>query len=88
MNVSIPPAQEHFVRAQVDAGRYRTASEVIREGLRLLVEREHLHLPDPGMHCRPRWDRRALHVHEKFVETFEVLASSPGIGTRKPECRH
>lgn len=44
MNVSIPPAQERFVRAQVDAGRYRTASEVIREGLRLLEEREHLHL--------------------------------------------
>ena len=28
---------------------------------------------------------RALHVYEKFVEAFEALAASPGIGTRKPE---
>lgn len=28
---------------------------------------------------------RALHVHEKFVEAFEALASSPRIGTRRQE---
>ena len=50
MNVSIPPGQEHFVRAQVDAGRYRTASEVIREGLRLLEEREHLRLLERSLY--------------------------------------
>lgn len=27
---------------------------------------------------------RALHVHETFVDAFERLASSPGIGVRKP----
>ena len=44
MNVSLPQAQEQFVRTQVDAGRYRTASEVIRDGLRLLQEAEHRRL--------------------------------------------
>ncbi len=40
INVSVPPALEQFIRAQVDAGRFRTASEVVREGLRLLQEAE------------------------------------------------
>ena len=44
MNVSLPQAQEQFVRAQVDTGRYRTASEVVRDGLRLLEEAEHRRL--------------------------------------------
>jgi putative addiction module CopG family antidote len=44
MNVSLPEAQEQFVRSQVSAGRYRTASEVVRDGLRLLEETEHRRL--------------------------------------------
>jgi antitoxin ParD1/3/4/toxin ParE1/3/4 len=28
---------------------------------------------------------RDLRVYEKFVEAFEALAASPGIGTRKPD---
>ncbi|HVS09243.1 MAG TPA: type II toxin-antitoxin system ParD family antitoxin, partial [Planctomycetota bacterium] len=41
MNVSVPASLEQFVKAQVAAGRFRTASEVVREGLRLLQEAEH-----------------------------------------------
>lgn len=44
MNVSLPEAQEQFVRAQVSSGRYRTASEVVRDGLRMLEEAEHRRL--------------------------------------------
>ena len=44
MNVSLPPEQDRFVRTQVASGRYRTASEVVREGLRLLEETEHRRL--------------------------------------------
>jgi putative addiction module CopG family antidote len=40
MNVSLPPTMEQFVRAQVASGRYRSASEVLREGIRLLEEAE------------------------------------------------
>jgi antitoxin ParD1/3/4 len=44
MNVSVPASLEQFVKAQVAAGRFRTASEVVREGLRLLQEAEHRRL--------------------------------------------
>ncbi len=40
MNVSIGPRWEGFVEAVVKEGRYGSASEVVREGLRLVEERE------------------------------------------------
>ena len=43
-NVSLPPHQDAFVDGLVSAGRYRTASEVVRDGLRLLEQNEHRRL--------------------------------------------
>lgn len=40
MNVSIGKRWEAFVDTAVQSGRYGSASEVIREGLRLVEERE------------------------------------------------
>ncbi len=40
MNVSLTPQLEQFVDKKVREGQYQTASEVIREGLRLLAERD------------------------------------------------
>jgi antitoxin ParD1/3/4 len=40
MNVSIGSRWEEFVAAIVEEGRYGSASEVVREGLRLVEERE------------------------------------------------
>lgn len=42
MNVSLTPELEKFVANKVDSGMYQTASEVIREALRLLRERDEL----------------------------------------------
>ncbi len=42
MNVSLTPELEQFVHAKVQSGRYLSASEVVREALRLLEERDHL----------------------------------------------
>jgi len=40
LNVSLTPELGRFVQKRVAAGRYLTASEVVREGLRLLEEQE------------------------------------------------
>ena len=40
LNVSLTPALEQFVQSRVASGLYQTASEVVREGLRMLEERE------------------------------------------------
>jgi antitoxin ParD1/3/4 len=43
MNVSLTPELEQFVAQKVESGLYQTASEVVREGLRLLRERDELY---------------------------------------------
>jgi antitoxin ParD1/3/4 len=40
LNVSLTPELGRFVQDRVATGRYQTASEVIREGLRLLEHQE------------------------------------------------
>ncbi len=40
MNISLTPELEQLVNKKVKTGLYQTASEVIREGLRLLKERD------------------------------------------------
>jgi antitoxin ParD1/3/4 len=42
MNISLTPELEEFVAKQIESGTYQTASEVVREGLRLLRERDDL----------------------------------------------
>ena len=41
MNVSLTPELEQLVNEKVQSGLYQTASEVVREALRLLKERDH-----------------------------------------------
>jgi antitoxin ParD1/3/4 len=40
MNVSLTPQLEKMVRDKVESGLYNNASEVVREALRLMAERE------------------------------------------------
>jgi putative addiction module CopG family antidote len=40
MNVSLTPELEKFVSAKVGSGRYNSASEAVREALRLLEEHD------------------------------------------------
>ena len=40
MNVSLTPELDRYVKRKVESGLYNNASEVVREALRLLVERD------------------------------------------------
>ena len=42
MNVSLTPELEKLVESKVQSGRYQSASEVVREGLRLLDDQDRL----------------------------------------------
>ncbi len=42
MNISLTPQLEDLVKRKVDSGLYGSASEVVREALRLLDERDRL----------------------------------------------
>lgn len=39
-NISLTPHLDHFIDERVRSGRYQSASEVVRESLRLMEERE------------------------------------------------
>jgi antitoxin ParD1/3/4 len=43
MSVSLTPHQRRLIQSKLDAGGYHTASEVVREALRLLEERDRQH---------------------------------------------
>ena len=42
MNVNLTPELEQMVHGKVQAGRYNSASEVVREALRLMEERDQI----------------------------------------------
>jgi antitoxin ParD1/3/4 len=42
MNISITPELEKFIQAKVKSGMYQSASELVRDALRLLAERDEL----------------------------------------------
>ena len=43
MNVSLTPELEKIVSLKVESGQYNSASEVMREGLRLLQQRDEVY---------------------------------------------
>lgn len=42
MNISLTPELEHLIDQKVKSGMYNSASEVVREALRLFMERDQL----------------------------------------------
>jgi antitoxin ParD1/3/4 len=67
MNVHLTPELEQLVQAKVKSGRYNSTSEVVREALRLLEERDQL---------------MALHkeaIRHKIDEGWELLRRGEGV---------
>jgi antitoxin ParD1/3/4 len=59
MNVNLTPELERLVRKKVKTGRYNSASEVVREALRLFEEHDQLRqmrVREMGLKIREGWD--------------------------------
>jgi antitoxin ParD1/3/4 len=73
VNISLTPELERLVDEKVKSGRYASASEVIRESLRLLEEREELR------------QQRVAEVRHKIDRGLDQL--DRGLGIPGPEAR-
>lgn len=69
MNVSLTPELERFVEGKVESGLYNNASEVVREGLRLLKEQDEIRAK-----CREQIERGWLQAQAgRVVDGEEVF---------------
>ena len=83
LNVSLTPELGRFVRDRVASGRYQTASEVIREGLRLLEEQERGREP-AFRSLRTKLRRAAAQADRgEFVRPDEVLKKIESLKRRR-----
>ena len=74
MNVSLTPELERLVNDRVKSGMYQTASEVVREGLRLLNERDYRELL--GREIQEGLDQIERGEYEEYDEhTIKNLAA-------------
>ena len=55
MNISITPELEAFVQAKVESGMYQSTSELIRDALRLLAERD-------------EWHKKRIEAMDQFIQ--------------------
>ncbi len=53
MNISLSPELERLIAEKLRSGRYRSADEVIREGLELLGEKEREARPEASQEAQP-----------------------------------
>jgi antitoxin ParD1/3/4 len=75
MNVSLTPELEQLVADKVQSGRYTSASEVIREALRLLEEHDQLK------------QQRLAEVRQKIDRGLQQLDEGRGISGQEARKR-
>lgn len=89
MNVNLTPKLEEFVHQKVSSGSYNNASEVVREALRLLEER------DQEREAKLQWLRQAIQegidsgpaVPMEDIETLKAEARKYSAGKRNQQVR-
>jgi len=70
MNISLTPELEQIVQTKVKSGMYHSASEVVREALRLMTEQDHI---------------REIKLQDLRAEIKKGLDSGPGTTWDKDE---
>lgn len=85
MNVSLTEPMEQFVRQKVAVGEYETASEVVREALRLLKQRDEVWRAEVRSKIKEGMDSvragRTIPAHEVKAEmdSFKNKAKKRGL---------
>jgi len=74
MNVSLTPGLEQFVQSRVESGRYNSASEVVREALRLFADHEIVRAAQLAGFNKELSRRLASLDREESVDPAEVRA--------------
>lgn len=86
MNVSLTPELEEFIQERLESGRYQSASEVVREALRLLEDRDEIRrLRLEEMRKKIASGLESLNRGESLSgeEVFDELLSGLGEDTRE-----
>ena len=68
LSVTLPNSMADMVKAKVQAGEYASESEVIRDGLRVLLAAQKIMSRQGGM--------KLVHVNETIREIFEITGFS------------
>ena len=72
MNINLTPQLEEMIRQKVESGMYNSASEVVRDALRLMEEKDRL---------------RAAKLDQLRQEIQEGLSSGPATGWNREEIK-
>lgn len=72
MNVSLTPEFDRFVQKEIESGRFASASEVIRAGLRLLSDQEQER--ESRREAVRAWIRESLDDPRPSLSEDEVVA--------------
>jgi antitoxin ParD1/3/4 len=75
MNVSLTPELERLVAEKVESGRYTSASEVVREALRLLEEQDQIK------------EQRLAEIGQKIDRGLRQLDDGQGIPGKEARAR-
>jgi antitoxin ParD1/3/4 len=81
MNISLTPELEQFVHEKIKTGRYLSASEVVREALRLLEEQDRIR------QMRIEALRKEIAISTEQIERGEVFDGEEVIRELKEEIR-
>jgi len=81
VNISVTPELERFVAEQVASGRYSSPSEVVREALRLLEERDQVQSFQMAAFNQELGDRLASLDRGEHVDPETIQSSFPNRDT-------
>jgi antitoxin ParD1/3/4 len=73
LSIALPSPMADTVRKAVSEGEYASASEVVRDALRLWQQRRHLHDRDADM-LRRRWDEGKASGRAGPLDVKRILA--------------